>query len=517
MASLIAVVTAIWCVALNKTSIENWRLPTEYSGDAIQMLGWFKSVAQGDYHLFGWKNVERLNYPLVANWQNYPMYEEIPTYFLGLVAKFTNLAFAGNVGLLLVRLLAALGFWFAARCILKCSLMWSWVGALAFALLFYHDYRSLGHLLLGFTWIVPILVAVTWRKEIEAKWMVAIGFIIGLSNPYWILASMVLILFSSKIKTMGIFLAGLVAGFLVSNLDTILFSTHYGMIRNYFESEIYALKPMEFFIPPSGLFGNVAKHYFNVAAVRGEMLSPYLGIVGLAGLSWMLWEWIKDKSNRLPIVQVSSIIVCACIGGLTSMMALFGLDMFRGANRFSLFVAVICLLFLVFRLSYSKLSKNVQFFVACLIVVFSCGETICLNRPGLHAESFIYLRDIEFGKKLDGLLPNAKLYSLPPMTFPDSNPFGKVGVYDNLRPWLHTTNVSFSYGQASSQFSKLDEVILEGLKTNNINFLEIQKNNFDGVIAPRSLFTDHGEEVIKRFNLEIYNEDFVVMMFNKSP
>lgn len=484
-------VTVLWLFLYGKFSPIDWRTPVSYSGDDPQVLGWIKAAAQGDYLPFMPKRVARVGAPEpYANWHEFPMYAELEIPLLGLVARFSNIAVAANIGMLLARITTAIGFFIAAKHILKCSALWSGVCALAWASVYFHTYRGLGHLFLAFTWAVPLLVAASWRLNyLSTKAAFAIGVCGGLSNPYVAFMGGMLVLFANADhKRKAVAISGLMSAFLLCNADTLLFSNGYKMMRNYYESELYALKPLELILPPPGhLFGFLSAAYATKAAIRGEMFSPFLGLTGIAALVWM----VKVRAPQL--LQSVAVTASASIGGLGATMALCGLDMFRATNRWSLFIAAIALLWLVRYLSDLKLSGERTFYIALIICAASATEMLT-TRTG-KSQIVAYREDVKFGKDLEAAMPGAVLYCIPPMAFPDTPTVGSVQPYDMLRPWLHTSTVRFSAGAVRTKISEFDQ---------NPNEQALRARGFTGMLIHRQFIRDASKAVVQ-------SRDFVVI------
>jgi len=354
LASLCLFVFSVWSFHYRMMTRESWGVPIEYWGDAWANLGYIKAVSQGDWTPLGVMQVHQLNAPSSAAWQNFPMYEKVPTIALGLLARHTSLGFASNVALIAARLSAAVGFWCAAFLILNCSRWWAWVGAVCFSLLYYHDWRGANHLLLQFTWTIPLFVAVTWIP-LRPRWLLLISFLVGISNPYWVLGALILVVICRQsLRARVWLLCGLSIGFLLSHLATILWATKLDVFRTYADNERFALRPMELLLPPlGGLLGNVSRSFLTAIPTwqQGEMFSPYLGLVGIFALGLLVFDWIVRRQASLQFAQVCALTICSSIGGLTCLMALCGLPLFRAPNRLSEFIAAICLLYLVSRLS----------------------------------------------------------------------------------------------------------------------------------------------------------------------
>ena len=74
------------------------------------------------------------------------------------------------------------------------------------------------------------------------------------------------------------------------------------LVRNYAGTEIYALKPIELFLPSSQhhsrLLSEMGHRYVRWSDWRGETFSPYLGVVGGVGLIWMFASLVRSLLAR---------------------------------------------------------------------------------------------------------------------------------------------------------------------------------------------------------------------------
>jgi len=77
---IVCVVTGI---VRDRLSPSTWSVPLQYEGDTFEQLGWIKAASQFDYIPFASKINHRLGAPYAANWNDYPIYEEILTFVLG--------------------------------------------------------------------------------------------------------------------------------------------------------------------------------------------------------------------------------------------------------------------------------------------------------------------------------------------------------------------------------------------------------------------------------------------------
>lgn len=84
------IVVVVWCLANDRVSPGSWHVPLSYGGDSLQMLTWFRAASELDYVPFVSRTNSRLGAPYRANWDDYPMYEAVVTFLIGMVARWTD-------------------------------------------------------------------------------------------------------------------------------------------------------------------------------------------------------------------------------------------------------------------------------------------------------------------------------------------------------------------------------------------------------------------------------------------
>ena len=84
---ILAITYVVWGLAHDRLWPSSWSTPLEYSGDSHQILTWLRAASELDYIPFLNRTCFRLGAPYTANWNDYPMYEPLLTFFLGLVAR----------------------------------------------------------------------------------------------------------------------------------------------------------------------------------------------------------------------------------------------------------------------------------------------------------------------------------------------------------------------------------------------------------------------------------------------
>ena len=202
--SLIFIVTILFSFSYHLTNLSSWKLPLGYGGDLWFALSIIKAYMLDEFSLFGFKYVSLLNAPAVANWNDYPITEDIIFFLTGQVAKFVGLYAATNILLLFSHMLAGISFWLVCK-YYKVNAFLAFSGALAFAFSHFIFIRGLGHIVVGFCWHIPLLLMILeWvynKKTIylsSSKFYVAaiISFTAGLLNPYYSIMYCQLLLFA---------------------------------------------------------------------------------------------------------------------------------------------------------------------------------------------------------------------------------------------------------------------------------------------------------------------------------
>ncbi|MDE3083723.1 MAG: hypothetical protein KGJ37_00700 [Verrucomicrobiota bacterium] len=483
--ALVAITVLLWCVQSDRLAPANWRIPLNYSGDSMEMLVRFKAVADGELVPFFPQKLSRLGAPFGADWSEYPVSDKLLFFFFGHVAKITGVNAASNLAVLFACVTAALAFYGCAR-FLRGRREWCFAGALLFAFTYQTLARSLPHLWLAYAYTVPCALLTCWLVASARRlnqhapafaFCLVTSAVLGISNPYnfflflqlLALAIFVQLLVRRRKPNLRLGAACLAVSMLACaalQIDTWLYPVDEGatplIVRNYGGTELYALKPIELFIPPTkhnvAALAEIGYRYLRWSDFKGETFYPYLGLIGAVGFIWIFIELIgrlfSRSSARLPAygLQIAWIIFFSAVGGINSLLSLyFGLDIFRATNRFSIFISAIVLLFLVSRLS--RLSRRwprlLSFVLAAVVTVIGLYDQ--LPRPASAAEKeqiLVRLKsDRALGGKLEAALPpGSMVFQLPVVDFPETRPPNHLADYEHFRLYLSTKTLRFSYG-----------------------------------------------------------------------
>lgn len=348
------VVVVIWCWIHDRFSLAAWKVPLGYGGDGWLVMAFAKAFMDGDISPFLLKSVRYLGAPFVANWNDWPLTEELLFALTGWSARVIGLFPAMNLAVLFAHLLAGLSFWFVCR-ELKYRAAFAFSGAIVYAFSHYIFSRGLAHVVLSYYWHLPFVILVTWwtysSEQIrprDRKFVISAltAVISGSFNPYysWIFAQFLgfaillhLIRRQYKMIIFPAMLIGLLGTvFLAFNVDTILYSLREGgnsdaVVRSLSDLELYGLKLPELVFPPPyhplrawAEFGQ--SHYFQPTLIKGEMWSPYLGILGIIGFFGLvgvtIYRVLQGKAQAVPVHawQMLWIFAFSLVGGVNLLM-----------------------------------------------------------------------------------------------------------------------------------------------------------------------------------------------------
>lgn len=533
VALLVLATTLVWVWHYERWTLASWSLPTEYAGDAPEILAQMRAAADGDMWPLRPKIIHRLGAPFGAHWNGFPTPDKPVLLLVGALTHLIGLMAAANVGLLLATITAALSFYFVARW-LRCRWEWAWAGAVLFAFTYHTFHRGLGHFSLTFSWTVPLGLLAVWlvAKSQRLEWrsagsVVCLGsaLAMGVSNPYNLLFWLQLMGWAliaqwfdrRRRVNLAIGLAAIgVAGaaFVASNIE-VWFFVHEPegaplIARNYAGTEIYALKPMEMFVPPASHRWDLAAffghRYVRWSNWRGEAIVPYLGLIGIAGMLWLAGLTLRRIFEKRPLpgqaLGIGWLVAYASVGGITNIAALVaGFQIFRATNRVAIFISAIALIFLMVRLTRltSRWPAWTSISVALGLAVFGVLDQV--PRPAAKAQRDEIAAAVDSDRKLvqrleAALPPGSMIFQLPVLGFPEVAPPHRLSDYDLFRPFLMSEKLRFSYGAAKSRARSRWQRDLDNVPAKTL-LHRLEAYGFGALYINRKGFADHGEGLLK--------------------
>ncbi len=483
----VALVAAVMWVGLNgRWTLASWQAPTEYAGDAFEVLARLRAASEGDAWPMRPQVVERLGAPFGAYWNAYPTPDKPLMLGVGGLARIIGLFPATNLAQLFAQVSAALMFYWVVRRWLRVRWEWAAVGALLFAYTHSTTLRGLGHFSFVFVWTVPLGLLATWlvARSRRLEWRsagaaVCLGAagLLGAHNPYYLYFWLQLMAWALVAQWLGarrranLSIGGTavmvaLAMFAVMHWEQWFFQDEPSakplLVRNYGGTERYALKPIELFVPPPthrvGSLAFVGQRYDRWAEWRGEDFLPYLGIVGIVGFLWMgaaaARRLLMARAVPGQALSTAWLLIFSTVGGVTNVLALFtGLHLFRATNRVVIFLSALVLIFVVVRLSRATGAWPgwLRGLAAAAVLALGLYDQVPrLMDPARRQEiEATVAADEKLAEEMEAALPpGAMIFQLPALGFPEIIPPWRLSDYEHFRPYLMARELRFNYGAA---------------------------------------------------------------------
>jgi phosphoglycerol transferase len=561
LAGLLGIVAFGWCLANGKWTPAQWALPSAYLDpekcDVIHALAMMKAAGEGEFVPLAWKQVSRLGAPAAANWNDWPIVEEMQVVVFGLLGRAFGLFGALNLGMLIGHWAAAATFYAVARA-LGCLRPWAFVGGLAYGLAPFLFAQSPHHITTEYVWHVPLFILV-WKwvsTDGELAWgslrfwaAVAIAAITGLQSPYFTNVFCQLTLLGgatlawrkrsfAALKPALAVIAAAAIPFVLMNLDTWTYRMANGpnqgaLSREYKWMEIYGLKLVDLVIPPvthhAAGFAAFATAHRSGAPLLDE--GSYLGLVGIAALALLVVVAARGMVDRgsMPAAawQVLWIVLTFTTGGLNAILGAFGFTLFRTGCRYSVVILAIALVHAAGWLSRRQRHAEAAAASDTLrvgVITAVIGLTFLIlwdqvPRGPTAEQQALIARQVEadraFVADLETMLPaDAMVFQVPVMDFPES-PAPGIPSYDHFRPYLHGSRLRYSFGSMKGRprdewqkavQAKLIEGAVPDQQAQKIRFNianvnravdELQKRGFGAIYVNRNGFPDRGRGLVE--------------------
>ena len=536
--ALVLLIVVAWCFAQNRLTVRHWKVPLLFFSDGIQVFALEKDAAKGHFLPLLFKTNPQLGAPYPANWNDFPFSEDLLWFAGGVISKFMGLFAAGNFLTLVGHVLAGLSLLIVCR-LLRYRWEWGFVGGLAYGLAPYAFWRGLGHLGLTYYWHIPLCLLVCgwcWSRgglELSGRkfWFaIIVAILAGIQNLYYanpFLQFLVLAGLAQAVRRQPWrkIVAPLVVGavtvcaVLLMNLDTILYQVTRGLnleasARTYQAVELYALKPLDLFMPPPTHHLKAARqiaqdyqyHYNKKTLIPGEIFAPYLGLFGITGLLGLAVISIirisRRPSQSIPIQagQVLWLLLYSAVGGGNGLLGQLGFNYFRCTNRYSIYILTIVVLFAVKHLSratrsWSRIKMTAIAPAVAIVILWDqlpkqvSGANISEMNTRISSDRF-------FAREMEKNLPeHAMIFQVPVMRFPESPPIYQMGDYEHFRPYLHTRELRYSYGDDKGRGTDNWQAQVEQLPASEM-IQKLEEYGFSAIYVNRAGYSDRGNKLI---------------------
>jgi len=330
--------------------------------------------------------------------------------------------------------------------------------------------------------------------------------------------------------------------FLLMNVNTFFYHLAHGgndsiVVRNYRWLEIYGLKMVDLVMPPPDhplpfLASWGAAHLKEIVLAPGEFPpTAYMGIVGLAALTWLvavsLRRTIDHEKLPLEAFLILWILIYAGVGGLNGIIGTLGVQLFRATTRYSIFVLCIVLMYAVGRLSLVRpKDKALAYGAALIITLIAIWDQVppIVSTKELDETAAEVASDRHFTENIEKQLPaNAMVFEIPFMDFPES-PVEGVGSYDHFRPYLFSHTLRFSFGTDKGRPAQSWQKELAQVRQLNEVVSRLESYGFSAIYVNRSGFGDKSDNLLQAFKqigrdqiIESDRKDLFCVLLKPSP
>ncbi|HMC89610.1 MAG TPA: hypothetical protein VKI17_08675, partial [Gemmataceae bacterium] len=532
------------CLAIMTWSLRLWRadisVPFSYKGDGLFTLLWIKGIIDNGWYLHN----DYLGTPFGSDVHDFPMADNLNFLLLKLMTCFSaNPAVVFNVYFLLTFPLAMVSTLFVLRR-LGVSAFAAMATALLYTFLPYHVLRGThGHLFLASYFLVPLAVLVAlWiagprdlqpgQPHMNNRCLAAsvvIALLLSSAGLYYaffaafllICAGLMRFVQRGTFRAVGISLVlstVIAAGAILNALPSIAYRFTYGanpaaIQRVLAGPELYGLKITQLFLPTTQhrvhAWAEIKAGYDHAAAFgRGDFW--YLGVLGVAGFLILIGR-LCFKHGRsagpalLDVLAVFNIfgLLLATVGGLGATLSMFFGPWLRCYERMSIYIA--CFSLFAMALVVDRFSRRHRWLCRSAWARASLWGLILAagiwDETGPHYVPFYrdlretYTRDAQFIAAIEAGLPEGgRIFQLPYMPFPESDPVCRMGDYEHLRGYLHSKRLRWSY--ASIKGRDGDAWYKERANMPPAMMLsELAAAGFDGIYLDRDGYEDRGRAI----------------------
>jgi phosphoglycerol transferase len=373
-----------------------------------------------------------------------------------------------------------------------------------FALAPYHFLRSEYHFFLAATFPIPLgayLVLAIYlgrplfaRRDGGSRWLrfvtprtlatLAICIAVGLSDFYYaaftaLLTAMATVIAAAARRELRTLLAGgvvTVALVLVTALiltPTFVYRAEHGknavLTRAPSESQQFSLNVIALVLPVEdhrlGPLASIRDRYQRSTTVAKEP-AP-LGLLASIGFAWLLavalafclgvaGRFAPDPRHRSLATANLTVLLLGTTGGISAIIAYAISPELRTWSRLSVYiaffaVAALCLLADSARPWFERRGSRARGLglaaLAVIVVLAVLDQTSPPMTPDYSEVAAEYHSDGAFVQRIEQTVgPDAEIFQLPYMNFPDQLEFARLQDYDAARGYLHSDDLRWSYG-----------------------------------------------------------------------
>jgi len=479
------------------------RVPIVYAGDGLLSLMSFQNMKEGFWYL----KSSHLGFPFSQDLHDFPAVADTTNLVFSrlLISVTGDISLTFNIQYLSSYFSGFLGAYIGARIIRLPSAHALFIG-LIFAFLPFHYLHGANHLYLSSYWMIPIWLAVIVKELITPGWILSLEegssfnlrqcayksrswLLLGLTilsaaagfyySAFFVLGTgffgLLAVIRKRNGKNLGLLLmsslGALVVG--VQILPILFFQRSMGanieaVQRGLGELRFYSLDLTKMILPIRDHRMSLVRDWVNSldsSLLAGEYAEPLGLLLGLSFLALLVIYVFQTKSKDrfsllAPLAQVQLFFLgISIVGGGGYFLGVLGLTQIRVWSRITIVLAFPALVFL-FQLAqpFTNRLKNVKY--QYLVFIFLAAFQILDSTPSSLAPNYSvaatdWNRDERIAKIIrDSISPQARIFQLPIVKFPESPPTFQQADYEHLRMYLHVPTAYFSYGGVKGRESQ---------------------------------------------------------------
>src|SRR5437763_6716178 len=286
------------------------------------------------------------------------------------------------------------------------------------------------------------------------------------------------------------------------------------------ESERYALRFSQLVLPVNdhriGFLARAKRRYVlstKTSNAFNESYSAALGIVAAIGFLWLLLVALLTlvaSARRMSIderfrhASAGALItfLLATVGGVSTLINYWITPQLRAWYRISVFIAFFSLVAVALLLDRLRRrvgpspGRRLLFgsLLAAVLVIGVLDQTTQQDVPAYRANAAQFHSDGDLVAAIERRLPRgAMVFQLPYMGFPESEPVHRMTNYDQVRGYLHSHHLRWSYGAMQGRPAAWSEDLAD--KPVSLVVPSVAAAGFDGVWVDRFGFADGGHAI----------------------
>ncbi len=281
------------------------------------------------------------------------------------------------------------------------------------------------------------------------------------------------------------------------------------------DGEVYGLKIIQLFLPVSGhgieKIQYLLDMYNSKAPLVNENKSAYLGLFGICGFVflcfWMLTRKAKESlwAKRMTVLSEMNIfaVLLATVGGVGAMLYSAGFKLLRSYNRISVYIACICIIAAclgIQELSRKIERKYVKIAYSVAVVAFAMFA-IWEQNPGYKIDYEGNTARWESDKKFvaaieESVEDGAKVFQLPYQSFPESVKQYDMGPLEQMRGFLHSDKLRWTYGTMPESSSDIWYEEAAGMSADDM-VAEVSDKGFEVIYINRTGYSKEEWEALE--------------------